>query len=101
MARDNYLPHLFRLRDNRQVFACGIRGPAILSGALLVPDRLRHRSCTIASTWSSSPRCVTGSTSSPPASRCRSTCPAASMPAAAGGIGTSPAGMVLGDGHER
>jgi amino acid transporter len=36
LARDNYLPHLFRLRDDRQVFASGICILAILSGALIV-----------------------------------------------------------------
>jgi amino acid transporter len=36
LARDNYLPHLFRLRDDRQVFASGIWALAILSGVLIV-----------------------------------------------------------------
>lgn len=36
LARDNYLPHLFALRGDRQVFANGIWALAILSGALLV-----------------------------------------------------------------
>jgi amino acid transporter len=36
LARDNYLPHLFSLRDDRQVFAVGVWALAILSGALLV-----------------------------------------------------------------
>jgi amino acid transporter len=36
LARDNYLPHLFRLRDDRQVFASGIWTLAILSGVLIV-----------------------------------------------------------------
>jgi hypothetical protein len=36
LARDNYLPRLFSLRDDRQVFAVGIWALAILSGALLV-----------------------------------------------------------------
>ena len=36
LARNNYLPHLFALRDDRQVFASGIWTLAILSGALLV-----------------------------------------------------------------
>jgi amino acid transporter len=36
LARDNYLPHLFALRDDRQVFASGIWTLGILSGALLV-----------------------------------------------------------------
>ncbi|GII58704.1 putative amino acid permease [Planotetraspora thailandica] len=36
LARDNYLPHLFSLRDDRQVFASGIWVLAVLSGALLV-----------------------------------------------------------------
>jgi len=36
LARDNYLPHLFSLRDDRQVFAPGIWTLALLSGALLV-----------------------------------------------------------------
>ena len=36
LARDNYLPHLFSLRDDRQVFAPGIWTLAILSAALLV-----------------------------------------------------------------
>src|ERR1700729_1504806 len=36
LARDNFLPHLFRLRGDRQVFANGIWALAILSGLLLV-----------------------------------------------------------------
>ncbi|HTW06806.1 MAG TPA: APC family permease [Acidimicrobiales bacterium] len=36
LGRDNYLPHLFSLRDDRQVFATGIWALAILSAALLV-----------------------------------------------------------------
>ena len=36
LARDGYLPHLFALRGDRQVFANGIWALAILSGALLV-----------------------------------------------------------------
>ncbi len=36
LARDHYLPHLFSLRDDRQVFAPGIWTLAILSAALLV-----------------------------------------------------------------
>lgn len=36
LARHNYLPHLFALRDDRQVFASGIWALAIMSGALLV-----------------------------------------------------------------
>ena len=36
LARDNYLPHLFSLRDDRQVFASGIWTLAIFSGVLLV-----------------------------------------------------------------
>jgi hypothetical protein len=36
LARDDYLPHLFALRGDRQVFANGIWALAILSGALLV-----------------------------------------------------------------
>jgi len=36
LARDNYLPHLFGLRGDRQVFNAGIWVLAILSGALLV-----------------------------------------------------------------
>ena len=36
LARDNYLPHLFGLRDDRQVFASGIWTLAILAGALLI-----------------------------------------------------------------
>ncbi|MDR0342996.1 MAG: APC family permease, partial [Nocardiopsaceae bacterium] len=36
LARDNYLPHLFRLRDDRQVFASGIWALAVLAGALIV-----------------------------------------------------------------
>jgi len=35
LARNNYLPHLYALRDDRQVFASGIWTLAILSGALL------------------------------------------------------------------
>lgn len=36
LARDHFLPHLFSLRDDRQVLAPGILTLAILSGALLV-----------------------------------------------------------------
>ncbi len=36
LARDNYLPHRFALRDDRQVFASGIWTLAILSAALLI-----------------------------------------------------------------
>ena len=36
LASDNYLPHLFSLRDDRQVFAKGIWALTIMSGALLV-----------------------------------------------------------------
>jgi amino acid transporter len=36
LARNNYLPHLFALRDDRQVFASGIWTLGILSGALIV-----------------------------------------------------------------
>ena len=36
LARDNYLPHLFALRDDRQVFANGIWTLAVMSAVLLV-----------------------------------------------------------------
>jgi amino acid transporter len=36
LARDNYLPHLFALRGDRQVFSNGIWALAIMSAALLV-----------------------------------------------------------------
>jgi len=36
LDRGNYLPHLFALRDDRQVFASGIWALAVMSGALLV-----------------------------------------------------------------
>ena len=39
LARDNYLPHLFALRDDRQVFAPGIWTLAILAGVLLIAVR--------------------------------------------------------------
>ncbi len=39
LARDNYLPHFFALRGDRQVFANGIWVLAVLSGALLVVVR--------------------------------------------------------------
>ncbi|WP_433062332.1 APC family permease [Dactylosporangium sp. CS-033363] len=39
LARDNYLPHLFALRDERQVFAVGIWALALLAGTLLVAVR--------------------------------------------------------------
>ena len=42
LARDNYLPHLFALRDDRQVFASGIWTLAVLSGALLVAVARQH-----------------------------------------------------------
>ena len=38
LARGNYLPHLFALRDDRQVFASGIWALAVMSGALLVAE---------------------------------------------------------------
>lgn len=36
LAKDNYLPHVFRLRDDRQVFAPGIAALAVLSAGLLI-----------------------------------------------------------------
>ena len=36
LARDNYLPHLFSLRGDRQVFANGIWTLSVMSGVLLV-----------------------------------------------------------------
>src|ERR1700684_973295 len=36
LARDNYLPHLFSMRGDRQVFANGISALTVLSGALLI-----------------------------------------------------------------
>ncbi len=36
LARDNYLPHVFALRDDRQVFAPGIAALAVASAALLI-----------------------------------------------------------------
>jgi amino acid transporter len=39
LARDNYLPHFFSLRGDRQVFANGIWVLAVLSGLLLVVVR--------------------------------------------------------------
>src|ERR1700728_3535153 len=36
LAKDNYLPHLFALRDDRQVFASGIWALSILAGALII-----------------------------------------------------------------
>jgi amino acid transporter len=36
LAKDNYLPHLFALRDDRQVFASGIWALSILAAALIV-----------------------------------------------------------------
>lgn len=36
LARDNYLPHLFQLRGDRQTFANGIWALAVMSGALLI-----------------------------------------------------------------
>ena len=36
VARDNYLPHLFTMRGDRQVFSNGIVVLAVMSGALLV-----------------------------------------------------------------
>jgi len=36
LARDNYLPHFFSVRDDRQVFAYGIWVLSFLAGALLV-----------------------------------------------------------------
>jgi amino acid transporter len=39
LGRDNYLPHLFCLRDERQVFAVGIWALALLAGVLLIAVR--------------------------------------------------------------
>jgi len=39
MARDNYLPHFFGLRDSRQVFGNGVWALAVFSAALLVAVR--------------------------------------------------------------
>src|SRR5439155_14511636 len=39
LAKDHYLPHLFSLRDDRQVFAPGIWALAIFSGVLLIAVR--------------------------------------------------------------
>ena len=39
LAKDHYLPHLYSLRDDRQVFAPGIWTLSILSGALLIAVR--------------------------------------------------------------
>jgi amino acid transporter len=39
LAKDNYLPHLFALRDDRQVFASGIWALSLLAGALLIAVR--------------------------------------------------------------
>ncbi len=36
LARDNYLPHVYMIRDDRQVFASGVWTLAVLSGAMLV-----------------------------------------------------------------
>jgi amino acid transporter len=36
LARDNYLPHLFAMRDDRQVFGSGIWALAIGSGVLII-----------------------------------------------------------------
>ena len=36
LSRDDYLPHLFSLRGDRQVFANGIWALAVMSGVLLV-----------------------------------------------------------------
>jgi hypothetical protein len=90
LARDNYLPHLYALRDDRQVFASGIWTLAMLSGALLVAMGgntltliplyaigVFTGSCTTTSTWSSPGHCGTGRTSSSPACRCECTSTAA------------------------
>ena len=39
LAKDHYLPHLFSLRDDRQVFAPGIWTLSILSGVLIIAVR--------------------------------------------------------------
>jgi len=36
LAGDNYLPHLYAVRDDRQVFASGIWSLAVLSGVLMI-----------------------------------------------------------------
>ena len=47
LARDDYLPHLFALRGDRQVFANGIWALAVLSGALLDRGRAATRTALI------------------------------------------------------
>ena len=42
VARDNYLPHLFTIRGDRQIFANGIVVLALMAGALLVAVRGQH-----------------------------------------------------------
>jgi amino acid transporter len=39
LAKDNYLPHLFALRDDRQVFSSGIWALSVLAGVLLIAVR--------------------------------------------------------------
>ena len=36
LSRDNYLPHVFSLRDDRQVFGSGIWALAVMAGVLLI-----------------------------------------------------------------
>jgi amino acid transporter len=36
LARDNYLPHVYMIRDDRQVFASGVWTLAVLAGVMLV-----------------------------------------------------------------
>jgi hypothetical protein len=43
LSRDDYLPHLFALRGDRQVFANGIWALSILSGALLIAVGGQHQ----------------------------------------------------------
>ena len=39
LAKDNYLPHLFALRDDRQVFSSGIWALSVLAGVLIIAVR--------------------------------------------------------------
>jgi amino acid transporter len=39
LSKDNYLPHLFALRDDRQVFSSGIWALSVLAGVLIIAVR--------------------------------------------------------------
>ena len=95
LARDNYLPHLFSLRGDRQVFSNGIWALALMAGAC---------SSRSAGTRTPSSRCSPSASS--PASRCRrrvSSCTGGAPGRRVGDAGGDqrPRGAHHGGGHGR